>query len=83
MMMLILTVCSFEGTWNIDRNGKQCESAVFFLAKKSNFLTKKRFCYMYISDEDCVFRGKMPLTFLTKVYRKDEIINDRGKNHNS
>jgi hypothetical protein len=58
MMMLVLTVCSFEGTWNIDRNEKQCESAVFFLAKKSNFLTKKRFCYMYISDEDCVFRGK-------------------------
>lgn len=53
MMMLVLTVCSFEGTWNIDRNEKQCESTVFFL-----FLTKKRFCYMYISDEDCVFRGK-------------------------
>ena len=30
MMMLVLTVCSFEGTWNIDRNEKQCESAVFF-----------------------------------------------------
>ena len=27
------TVCSFEGTWNIDRNEKQCESAVFFLQK--------------------------------------------------
>ena len=22
MMMLVLTVCSFEGTWNIDRNEK-------------------------------------------------------------
>ncbi len=33
MMMLVLTVCSFEGTWNIDRNEKQCESAVFFLQK--------------------------------------------------
>ncbi|MBD9337979.1 MAG: hypothetical protein EGP69_08660 [[Ruminococcus] faecis] len=33
MMMLVLTVCSFEGTWNIDRNEKQCESAVFFFAK--------------------------------------------------
>ena len=43
MMMLVLTVCSFEGTWNIDRNEKQCESAVFF---------------MYISDEDCVSHGK-------------------------
>ena len=31
MMMLVLTVCSFEGTWNIDRNEKQCESAVFFV----------------------------------------------------
>jgi len=30
---LVLTVCSFEGTWNIDRNEKQCESAVFFLQK--------------------------------------------------
>jgi len=35
MMMLVLTVCSFEGTWNIDRNEKQCESAVFFFAKIS------------------------------------------------
>jgi len=30
MMMLVLAVCSFEGTWNIDRNEKQCESTVFF-----------------------------------------------------
>jgi hypothetical protein len=29
--MLVLTVCSFEGTWNIDRNEKQCESTVFLL----------------------------------------------------
>ena len=29
------------------------------------------------------FAAKMPVTFLTKVYRKDEIINDQGKNHNS
>ena len=82
MMMLVLTVCSFEGTWNIDRNEKQCESAVFFL-QKINFLTKKRFCYMYISNENCVSHGKMPVAFLTKVYRKDGTINDKGKNHNS
>jgi hypothetical protein len=34
MMMLVLTVCSFEGTWNMDRNEKQCESAVFFIKIK-------------------------------------------------
>jgi len=34
-MMLVLTVCSFEGTWNIDRNEKQCESAVFFYQNKN------------------------------------------------
>ena len=42
MMMLILTVCSFEGTWNIDRNEKQCESAVFFFAKLSNLHILKK-----------------------------------------
>jgi hypothetical protein len=43
MMMLVLTVCSFEGTWNIDRNEKQCESAVFFFAKlkRSIFVDSK------------------------------------------
>ena len=65
MIMLVLTVCSFEGTWNIDRIEKQCESAVFS-CKKSSFLTKKRFCYMYISDEDCVSHGKMPVAILEK-----------------
>ena len=39
MMMLVLTVCSFEGTWNIDRNEKQCESAVFFV-KQFEFIMK-------------------------------------------
>ena len=34
-MMLVLAVCSFEGTWNIDRNGKQCESTVFLLLSSS------------------------------------------------
>jgi hypothetical protein len=34
-MMLVLTVCSFEGTWNIDRNEKQCESTVFCLTNHS------------------------------------------------
>ena len=42
MMMLVLTVCSFEGTWNIDRNEKQCESAVFFFAKSSNLHILKK-----------------------------------------
>ena len=49
MMMLVLTVCSFEGTWNIDRNEKQCESADFFLAKKIKFLDKEKILlYVYI-----------------------------------
>ena len=55
----------------------------FFLAKKSSFLTKKRFCYMYISDEDYVSHGKNAGGILEKVYRKDGTINDQGKNHNS
>ena len=41
MMMLVLTVCSFEGTWNIDRNEKQCESAVFFV-KQFEFIMKNK-----------------------------------------
>ena len=46
--MLVLTVCSFEGTWNIDRNEKQCESAVFFL-QKIKFLDKEKILlYVYI-----------------------------------
>jgi len=39
---LVLAVCSFEGTWNIDRNEKQCESAVFFFAKLSNLHILKK-----------------------------------------
>jgi len=42
MMMLVLTVCSFEGTWNIDRNEKQCESTVFFFIKSSNLHILKK-----------------------------------------
>ena len=41
MMMLVLTVCSFEGTWNIDRNEKQCESTVFFV-KQFEFIMKNK-----------------------------------------
>ena len=41
MMMLVLAVCSFEGTWNIDRNEKQCESAVFFV-KQFEFIMKNK-----------------------------------------
>ena len=48
MMMLVLTVCSFEGTWNIDRNEKQCESAVFFLAKNQFLDKEKILIYVYI-----------------------------------
>mgnify|MGYP007126624761 FL=1 len=46
MMMLVLAVCSFEGTWNIDRNEKQCESTVFFFAKlkRSIFVDSKPKC---------------------------------------
>ena len=40
----------------------------FFLAKKSSFLTKKRFCYMYISGEDCVSHGKNAGGILEKKY---------------
>ena len=48
MIMLVLTVCSFEGTWNIDRIEKQCESAVFFL-QKNQFLDKEKILlYVYI-----------------------------------
>ena len=42
MMMLVLTVCSFEGTWNIDRDEKQCESTVFFFIKSSNLHILKK-----------------------------------------
>ena len=37
MMMLVLTVCSFEGTWNIDRNEEQCESTVFLCLEKKHY----------------------------------------------
>ena len=41
MMMLVLAVCSFEGTVNIDRQENQCESAVFFV-KQFEFIMKNK-----------------------------------------
>ena len=48
MMMLVLTVCSFEGTWNIDRNEKQCESTVFLMSEKLFLDIEKNMLYLYI-----------------------------------
>ena len=41
MMMLVLNVNNYEGTWNIDRDEKQCESAVFFV-KQFEFIMKNK-----------------------------------------